>query len=135
MRTSAVLSITVAGLTLIAGLGALGFGLLLTALGMSGIGRMDLPGVGPVIGLIVIMAAGYGLAAIGSTVGLLRDARWALVLAGALHGIGALGAIVAVTSAGPSAPVLVGLGLAFGGLAGVIALAIVTAPRPAPGLR
>jgi len=132
MRTFIVLPVVAAALTLLAGLGALAVGLLLAALGMSGMGRIDLPGVGPVIGLTVVMAAAYGLAAVGAAVGLLRDAPWSLVVAGALHGIGALGAVIALATAGPSAPALVGLGLALAGLASVAALAVVTGPRPAP---
>jgi hypothetical protein len=130
MRTPIVLPVVTAVLTLVAGLGALAVGLLLAALGMSGMGALDLPGVGPVIGLTVVAAATYGLVAIGASGGLLRDAPWALVAAGAVHVIGLLGALVALTTAGPSAPLVAGLGLTLGGLVAVVRLALTPASRP-----
>jgi hypothetical protein len=131
MRTPIVLPVLTAVLTLVAGLGALAVGLLLAALGISGIGTLDLPGVGPVIGLTVVAAAAYGLVAIGAAAGLLRDATWALVAAGTVHLIGLLGGLVAAATAGLSAPIVAGLGLTLAGLVAVVALAVATAPRAA----
>lgn len=135
MRTPIVLPVVAATLTLIVGLGALAFGFLLAALGMSGMGRLELPGVGPVLGLTVVVAAAYGLVAIGATAGLLRDATWSLVAAGTVHGIGLLGGLLALATAGPSGPVAIGLALTLSGVIVVFALTLATAtPRPSQRL-
>ena len=130
MRTPIVLPVVAAVLTLVVGLGAIAVGFLLAALGMSGMGRLEVPGVGPVLGLTVVASAAVGLVAIGAAVGLLRDTGWSLVAAGTVHGIALLGAVIALATAGPSAPVAVGLALTLAGLASVIALALVIAGRP-----
>ena len=129
MRTPIVLPVVTAILTFIVGLGALAVGFLLAALAMSGIGRLELPGVGPILGVTVVASAVFGLVAIGAASGLLRDATWSLVAAGTVHAIGALGAIVALASAGPSVPVAIGLALTLGGLAAVMALTVATGSR------
>jgi hypothetical protein len=131
MRTPIVLPVITAILTLIAGLGAIAVGLLLAAIAMSGIGRLEVPGAGPVLGSVVVAAAIYGLVAIGAAAGILRDASWSLVAAGTIHGLGLLGALIAIATAGLSAPVLAGLGLTFAGFAGVILLAADHGRRPA----
>ena len=119
MRTPIVLPALAAGLTVLVGVAAIGFALLMAALGLSGIGRLDLPGVGPVIGIVVVAASAYGLAAIGAASGLLQGAAWAAVGAGVVHAIGALAAVVVLATAGPSLPVAIGLGLTLGGLLAV----------------
>ena len=128
MRTPIVLPVVAATLTLVVGLGAIAVGFLLAALGMSGMGRLELPGVGPILGLTVVAAAAYGLVAIGAAAGLLRDATWSLVAAGTVHGIGLLGGLVALATAGPSAPIAVGLALTLGGVVAIVGLTVATAP-------
>jgi hypothetical protein len=121
--------LTAVVLTALVGVGAMLFGAFALAIALGAISILAGAGVSGVVGMLGLASFAFGTAAHVGSIGLWREAAWAVPLAAFIHVATLAGVLIALETSGSGAHITAGLVVTIGGLA---ALAVEATSDAAP---